>query len=258
ASFSALAEESSAVITVLEGEITDLTEEGFLMEDAQLGQVYVLYDDETVFDGVAAKDAMSVGQYVFVDFDGRLTRSLPPQAVADRVGVYTVSGTITELLDEGYLVDGDPVFGQVMVHPGENQPHAWAGAHVTVYYNGVMAMSLPGQISSSKLVAPTLEGTISNLTDAGFTLTDAQNMPWDVQVSEGTLLTGELADGAQATVYYSGDATKSIPAQVNAFEVIVPEADDAELLIEVEEAGEEATETEEPTEEPAATEAPVK
>ena len=70
----------------LEGLVTEVLEQGFVMEDIELGSVLLNVDETTVMDGILAEGDIEVGQYVFVEYDGRLTRSLPPQAHADRVG----------------------------------------------------------------------------------------------------------------------------------------------------------------------------
>lgn len=81
----ALAETGSQIYK-LEGLVTELVDGGFIMEDQELGQVLLNVDATTVLDGILADGEIEVGQYVIVDYDGRMTRSIPPQAHADRVG----------------------------------------------------------------------------------------------------------------------------------------------------------------------------
>ncbi len=178
----ALAQGSAA----LEGIISEVTDEGFLLEDVESGTVYVLWKEETVWDGVAQKETLAAGQYVYVEYDGKLTRSLPPQATADRVGCYTLSGTIGEILEDGFLLEGDAVFGQVIVAVPEGAPHAYKGADALVYYNGGTAMSNPGRVGAARLVVPTLEGTATDVSADGFTLTDDAGTAWQVRVSADT------------------------------------------------------------------------
>ena len=71
------------------------------MEDIELGSVLLNVDETTVMDGILAEGDIEVGQYVFVEYDGRLTRSLPPQAHADRVGCYRLTGTVDLSLSMG-------------------------------------------------------------------------------------------------------------------------------------------------------------
>ena len=53
-------------------------------------------------------------------------------------------------------------------------PHLYQGMPITVYYNGVMAMSYPGQVTARHIVVPELTGVVSDRDSAGFTLTDAE------------------------------------------------------------------------------------
>lgn len=188
--------------TELEGLVKEVTEEGFLMEDAQLGEVWLNTDETTVWDGVLADGKLEVGQYVLVQYDGRLTRSLPPQAHADRVGCYVLSGTVEEFYESGVLLTGDETFGDVIVHLDESLAHVYIGMPVTVYYDGIMMMSLPGQVGARHIVVPSLTGTVSERGGEGFTLTDADGQAYQVLMTEETLVTlahdGEPDEPAEA------------------------------------------------------------
>ncbi|MEG2605521.1 MAG: hypothetical protein RSB91_11325, partial [Clostridia bacterium] len=83
--------EQSEIDTELEGLVTALVEGGFLMEDIDIGSVMLNVDEQTMRDGILTDGEIEVGQYVLVQYDGRLTRSLPPQAHADRVGCYVLT-----------------------------------------------------------------------------------------------------------------------------------------------------------------------
>lgn len=178
--------------TLLEGLVTEVLEQGFVMDDIELGSVLLNVDETTVMDGILAEGAIEVGQYVFVEYDGRLTRSLPPQAHADRVGCYRLTGTVDLSVSMGVLLTGDPTFGDVIVRVDGSMPHLFQGMPITVYYNGVMAMSYPGQVTASHIVVPELTGVVSDRDEAGFTLTDADGNEYRVLLSEQTL-TGVLS-----------------------------------------------------------------
>ena len=189
----------------LEGLVKEVTEEGFLMEDAQLGEVWLNTDETTVWDGILAEGELEVGQYVLVRYDGRLTRSLPPQAHADRVGCYVLSGTVEAFYDSGVLLTGDENFGDVIVHMDESLAHVYTGMPVTVYYDGIMMMSLPGQVNARHIVVPSLTGTVSERGGEGFTLTDADGQAYQVLLTEETIVT--LAhDGEPASAEETADA----------------------------------------------------
>ena len=73
----ALLAEENEPDTLLEGLVTEVLEQGFVMEDIELGSVLLNVDETTVMDGILAEGDIEVGQYVFVEYDGRLTRSFP-------------------------------------------------------------------------------------------------------------------------------------------------------------------------------------
>lgn len=193
--FYAMAEETD---TELEGFVTELVEGGFIMEDKELGQIMLNVDDATVLDGILLEEEISEGLYVLVQYDGRTTRSLPPQAHADKVGCYVLNGVVSEFLDNGILLTGDELFGDVIVHVEGSMKHIYPDVPVTVYYNGVMAMSLPGQVAAREIIVPELTGTVSELDEEGFMLTDAEGAEYRVIMNDKTLVGRLLPAGEEA------------------------------------------------------------
>ncbi len=235
--------------TLLEGLVTEVLEQGFVMEDIELGSVLLNVDETTVMDGILAEGDIEVGQYVFVEYDGRLTRSLPPQAHADRVGCYRLTGTVDLSLSMGVLLTGDPIFGDVIIRVDGSMPHLYQGMPITVYYNGVMAMSYPGQVTARHIVVPELTGTVSDRDSAGFTLTDADGNEYRVLLSEQTftgVLSASVEDAPAVEEEAQEDATEE-----ESTEAAEPAADSDEPA-ETEEAV-----TEEPAEEDPATDEPA-
>ena len=210
-------------IRPIEGEITAIEENAITVTDVELGDVLVHIDENTAFEGAAAPGALAVGQYVYVDYDGKMTRDIPPQITAQKISCFTVSGVVAEILEDGFLVSGDEINGDVIVHADATMPHVYLNVPVTVYFNGVMAMSLPGQISASKIDVPTLSGMIGDVTDESFSLTADDGTEYEVFYNETTFQVGMLADGLTATVYYDGKLTRSIPAQATALEIVMQE-----------------------------------
>ena len=203
--------------TLLEGLVTEVLEQGFVMEDIELGSVLLNVDETTVMDGILAEGDIEVGQYVFVEYDGRLTRSLPPQAHADRVGCYRLTGTVDLSLSMGVLLTGDPIFGDVIIRVDGSMPHLFQGMPVTVYYNGVMAMSYPGQVTARHIVVPELSGVVSDRDSAGFTLTDADGNEYRVLLSEQTF-TGVLSASVEDAPAMDGAAQEDAGAEESAEE----------------------------------------
>lgn len=235
--------------TLLEGLVTEVLEQGFVMEDIELGSVLLNVDETTVMDGILAEGDIEVGQYVFVEYDGRLTRSLPPQAHADRVGCYRLTGTVDLSLSMGVLLTGDPIFGDVIIRVDGSMPHLYQGMPITVYYNGVMAMSYPGQVTARHIVVPELTGTVSDRDSAGFTLTDADGNEYRVLLSEQTftgVLSASVEDAPAVEEESQEDATEE-----ESTEAAEPAADSDEPAETDEPAAEESAEEEAVTEEPA-------
>lgn len=258
--------------TLLEGLVTEVLEQGFVMEDIELGSVLLNVDETTVMDGILAEGDIEVGQYVFVEYDGRLTRSLPPQAHADRVGCYRLTGTVDLSLSMGVLLTGDPTFGDVIIRVDGSMPHLYQGMPITVYYNGVMAMSYPGQVTARHIVVPELTGTVSDRDSAGFTLTDADGNEYRVLLSEQTftgVLSASVEDAPAVEEESQEDATEeeSTEAAEPAADADEPtkedeSAADADEPAETdepaaEESAEEEAVTEEPAEEDPATDEPA-
>ena len=228
--------------TLLEGLVTEVLEQGFVMEDIELGSVLLNVDETTVMDGILAEGDIEVGQYVFVEYDGRLTRSLPPQAHADRVGCYRLTGTVDLSLSMGVLLTGDPIFGDVIIRVDGSMPHLYQGMPITVYYNGVMAMSYPGQVTARHIVVPELTGTVSDRDSAGFTLTDADGNEYRVLLSEQTftgVLSASVEDAPAVEEEAQEDATEE-----ESTEAAEPAADSDEPA----ETDESAADADEPTE----------
>ncbi len=233
--FAAMAEDPE-MDTLLEGIVTEIVDGGFILEDVEQGRVMLNTSEATVFDGMLLEGELAEGQYVFVEYDGRTTFSLPPQAHADRVVCNVLTGSVTEVLEDGSIMMNDDIFGETIVHLGENMNHVYVGMPVTVYYDGVMTLSLPGQANASHIVLPEITGMVSDRTEEGFTLTDADGMVYEVKFAEDTLISEEIllpaaellsestiewADGDSVTVYFNGMMSRSIPAQITAMEIVV-------------------------------------
>ncbi len=256
----AIAEEAEPA-HVLEGLVTEILEGGFLMEDATHGEVMVNTGEETVLDGVLLEEELAVGMYVQVDYNGVMTRSLPPQVYADRIACCRLQGVVSEIYEDGsFLLTGDAVYEEIVIHM--TQPiNLYADMPVTVYYSGAVTMSLPAQASALWMVLPVQTGVVSELTEEGFLLTDADGVNYEVKLTEDTVLSlmpaaeeeaetvidieegaeeaeivmddeteeaeeegeviVELFEGASVQVIYNGMLTRSIPAQLTALEVVV-------------------------------------
>lgn len=135
----------------LQGQIFQVEQDYFLIETTTHGQVQVNFSQDTVFEGTDAS-TLKVGQFIVVDFDGKMTISLPPQVFALKVVVYTLQGTIAQM-DEGRMTLIQAETGEeVIVLLPKTQESFAAGDAVTVYTNGTMTLSLPAQTTAIGVV----------------------------------------------------------------------------------------------------------
>ena len=144
-------EDEMPEVFMLGGEITEVGEGYFVMTDAELGEVQVNLGDDSAFDGVEV-DELTVGQYVYVIYDGKMTRSLPPQVFALRVSMYATTGEITELSEGKMTLVRDEIGDEVIISLPQDAPELAVGDHVTAYTTGIMTLSIPAQMNAVKIV----------------------------------------------------------------------------------------------------------
>ena len=224
-----------------EGIVTDIFDGGFLMETTELGLIQVNTDDSTVLDGILTIEPLATGMYVIVDTNGMMTRSLPPQVYGTRVGCYTLNGVAGEITEEGVLLTGDPIFGEVFVQMTPTMATVFPGVPMLVYYDGVITMSLPGKVNARCVVVPELTGVVSEKDGAGFTLTDEEGNTYRILTSD-TLLVGQLAANEEEPLPGSPEA-EALAAEGS--EVVMDEAVTEEAPVEGEVADEADEEAEE-------------
>lgn len=138
-------------LQTISGAIVELGEDYFVICDALLGDVQVNYSDDTLFEGTQA-DELALSQVVCVLYDGKMTRSLPPQVFALNVGMYPVSGKVTALGEGSMTIQREEIGDEVIVFLPEDAPQIAVGDVVTAYTNGAMTMSLPAQTTALGVV----------------------------------------------------------------------------------------------------------
>ena len=127
----------------------------------------------------------------------------------------------------------DETVGDVIVHWEDPASTVAVGGNAVVYTNGVMALSMPGQVTGLKVDFFALEGTVYAQTETGFVLAAedgalyrarAQALIRGGAVQKNWQITdrtdAEIAQGALVKVLYDGALTRSIPAQANALAVV--------------------------------------
>lgn len=127
----------------VEGFVEEIDAEGghILINSRQTGQVWM-----TLPEGENAEDYAD--SYVRVFFSGVMALSLPAQATAFAVEKMVVeTGNVTESGDDFFMIKGENSAFRVNFDPQTKAPQGFAvGDAVEVYYNGIVAQSLPGQI----------------------------------------------------------------------------------------------------------------
>ncbi len=150
-------------ILPLEGVIEEITEPTYneetgLLESATIlmntqthGLVEVHFSTDSLLEG--AED-LSVGDYIYVQYNGMMTRSIPGQVSAEKISAWRLTGKVTEVTEDGFMLNTQEN-GDVWVHAAEDLLNlVQAEGEVTVYFNGVMTLSLPGQINAAWIVTP--------------------------------------------------------------------------------------------------------
>ena len=143
--------ETMTEVFELSGQITEILDGAIVIHDRTHGQVQVNLGDDTLYDG-ADFDELVVGQFVQVMYDGKMTRSLPAQVYALKVGVYPLSGVVKELGEGRMTIARAEIGDEVIVFLPEDAPQLAVGDSVTVYTTGVMTMSIPAQTTAIGIV----------------------------------------------------------------------------------------------------------
>ena len=207
-------------IYMLQGTILEVQEDGLLIEDEAQGEVLVLISDETVQE---TGYELGVGDYVYVDYNGQMTRSLPPQVTAGRIVSHKLEGDVVEVYaEENALL----LYGSDGNEYRINLPEAWEGEtfdaqRAIVYYDGAATLSLPPQVSAG-LVLPeyAIEDIITELSETSMTLGMDEGAVL-VEFDPALLPEGLEVGDAVRVSYESADAgTNAAPTQVTATAIL--------------------------------------
>jgi len=218
AAFAASSESAADAPVLMEGFVTEITADGYLVDTEAHGEVMVLVGEETYVEATAE---IAAGDYLYIDYDGKMTRSLPPQVSASVVRMHRIEGSVMEYDAEANTVMLDSeTHGEVLVA----LPEEWAGQEftaeaLTVYFDGVMTMSLPPQIGAGYVIPGyAMQGTVTEIADGYVMLGEGME---SIQVNVAPeLLPEDMKTGDVIRVVYNGQMTRSIPAQIVAAEII--------------------------------------
>ena len=213
-------QEEAMEIYMLQGTILEVQEDGLLIMDEAQGEVLVLISDETVQE---TGYELGVGDYVYVDYNGQMTRSLPPQVTAGRIVSHKLEGDVVEVYaEENALL----LYGSDGNEYRINLPEAWEGEtfdaqRAIVYYDGAATLSLPPQVSAG-LVLPEydIEDIITELSETSMTLGMDEGAVL-VEFDPALLPEGLEVGDAVRVSYESADAgTNAAPTQVTATAIL--------------------------------------
>jgi len=202
----------------LEGVVANVEEGRLLVETAEFGDVAVLTDENTVWD---VDFELHPGAYVYIDYDGQMTRSIPPQVMAVTVRSHLLAGAVAEVYarDNALLIDTKE-HGQVYVRLPENwDGGAEPGQDIRVYFNGIMALSLPPQVGAGLVVVGyTVEGEVAGI-GSDFLIVGEGEKAIRVNFAPGAAPEG-LAVGDFVRAFHDGRMAYSMPPQVTASEIV--------------------------------------
>ena len=144
----AMGEEETFEIVELFGTITEITEDYVMINAGEMGMIQANTSIDTLIEGV---EELAVGQTVQVLYDGKMTRSLPAQITALKIGVYAVQGTV-QAIEDGRMTIVQADGGEVVLTLPQSMPEIAVGDAVTAYTTGVSTMSLPPQMNAVAIV----------------------------------------------------------------------------------------------------------
>ena len=144
----AMGEEELIEIVEIYGTITEITDEYVLINAGEMGMVQANTSIDTLIEGV---EELVVGQTVQILYDGKMTRSLPAQITALKIGVYEVKGTV-QAMEDGRATILQADGGEVVLTLPESMPEIAVGDAITAYTTGMSTMSLPPQMNAIAIV----------------------------------------------------------------------------------------------------------
>jgi len=141
-------EEEMIEIVEITGAIAEITDEYVMIDAGEMGMVQANTSIDTLIEGV---EELAVGQTAVILYDGKMTRSLPAQITALKIGVYEIKGTVTAI-EEGRATIDQSENGEVVLTLPESMPEIAVGDAIIAYTTGVSTMSLPPQMNAIAIV----------------------------------------------------------------------------------------------------------
>ena len=142
-------EEATIEIVDITGTITEITDEYVMIDAGEMGMIQANTSIDTLIEGV---EELKVGQVAVILYDGKMTRSLPAQITALKIGVYEVKGTVTEVAEGRVTISKAEGGDEVVLTLPEGAAEIAVGDTITAYTTGVSTMSLPPQMNAISVI----------------------------------------------------------------------------------------------------------
>lgn len=143
-----IGEEEAIEIMEIMGTITEITDEYVMIDAGEMGMIQANTSMDTLIEGV---EELAVGQTAVILYDGKMTRSLPAQITALKIGVYEVKGNVTAV-ESGRVTVDQGENGEVVLTLPESAPEVVVGDAITAYTTGISTMSLPPQMNAIAII----------------------------------------------------------------------------------------------------------
>ena len=137
-------------VATLSGYVLDVQEELLLVKTPDGLYVEALLTEETASEGA---DVL-VGDFVHILYNGMMTRSLPAQITAEHIRTQVLTGVITEVTEDGFMVVDDNGI-LTFVHVSEATrifTELAVDAAIRVTTDGTATMSLPAQVTAIEVL----------------------------------------------------------------------------------------------------------
>jgi hypothetical protein len=215
--------EASASLNVT---LIEINEGGYLAVQPDGQQVQIQIHETTEID---LPWPPAAGDRITVRYDGRMTRSLPPQIIAEHVSLAddaaaVLLGVVREVdaATGRILIETDAIGAVWVTLPAGADAAALSGKGVRVYTAGVVALSLPAQATALSVAeTPLAEGEIVDMTEDVLLLDTAQGQV-RFALPEG-ITPASLTMGQRVQVLHTGVMARSEPPQGVALAVLMPE-----------------------------------
>jgi hypothetical protein len=210
--------------------LIEINEGGYLAVQPDGQQVQIQIHETTEID---LPWPPAAGDRITVRYDGRMTRSLPPQIIAARISpaddaAAVLLGAVREVdvATGRILIETDAIGAVWVMLPAGVDAASLSGKAVRVYTAGVVALSMPAQATALSVAEmPMAEGAIAYLTDDMLLLDTAQGAV-RFALPEG-ITAASLAVGQRVQVLHSGVMALSEPPQGVALAVLSVEGIEA-------------------------------